>query len=642
MDENNRNFLLAIVLSIGVLFAWQFFFVPHPHPGDQKPPAEQTQVQPGPAGPAQPGTETPGTETPAIGGGTQPGGGAVAVLTRAEALALSPRIVIDTPSLKGSIALKGGRIDDLTLMDYRETVEPGSPNVVLLSPAGGPLPYYADYGWAGADKDLVLPTADTLWTAANSGALTPQSPVTLAYDNGKGLKFTRTITVDDKYMFTVTDAVTNSSAAPVAISPYGLVYREQIPPKTSYWILHEGLIGVFDESYEPLTYKKAMALNGTQMKFTSKSGWLGIADKYWATVLVPPQDKGFNVQFTGTTVGEQGQFRTDFVMNPLEVAPGATAESKNQLFAGAKEVHLVDAYAKSNSIPKFDLLIDWGWFYFLTRPMFYALDFFYKLVGNFGVAILIVTFCIKLVLFPLANKSYVSMSKMKKLGPEMQRIKERYAEDRVRQQQAMMELYKKEKVNPASGCLPILVQIPVFFSLYKVLFVTIEMRHAPFFGWIKDLSAPDPTSVFNLFGLLPFDPAHVPMIGHFLLIGAWPLIMGVTMWAQMKLNPAPPDPMQQKVFTWMPVFFTFLLAGFPAGLVIYWAWNNSLSVLQQSVIMSRQGVEIPLFENLGLTKFKNRRAKSEPKSVKGETVAAKRKTKSVKSEKLDAESETKS
>jgi YidC/Oxa1 family membrane protein insertase len=644
MDENNRNFLLAIVLSIGVLFAWQVFFVPRPHPGEQKSPADQTQVQPGPAGPSR-----PGTQTPPIAGGTQPGRAATALLTREEALAASPRIAIDTPSLKGSIALKGGRIDDLMLMDYRETVDPGSPHVVLLSPAGGPLPYYTEYGWAGADKDLSLPTANTLWTAANSGALTPQSPVTLTYDNGKGLKFTRTITVDDKYMFTVTDAVTNAGADPVAISPYGLVYREQIPPKTSYWILHEGLIGVADQgvswcgTFVPSAlcqtpYKKAMALNGTQMKFTSKSGWLGITDKYWATVLVPPQDKGFNAQFTGTTLGDQGQFWTDFVMSPLEVAPGATAESKNQLFAGAKEVHLVDAYAKSNNIPKFDLLIDWGWFYFLTRPMFYALDFFYKLVGNFGIAILIVTLCIKLVLFPLANKSYVSMSKMKKLGPEMQRIKVRYGEDRVRQQQAMMELYKKEKVNPASGCLPILVQIPVFFSLYKVLFVTIEMRHAPFFGWIRDLSAPDPTSVFNLFGLLPYDPSQVPMIGHFLAIGAWPLIMGVTMWAQMKLNPAPPDPVQQKVFAWMPVFFTFLLAGFPAGLVIYWAWNNTLSVIQQSVIMSRQGVEIPLLENLGI----KRGAKSAASTVEGGLKKSKRQAKNAKGEAQKAKSESES
>ena len=296
-------------------------------------------------------------------------------------------------------------------------------------------------------------------------------------------------------------------------------------------------------------------------------------------------------------------------MDPVTIQPGATSEVKGNVFAGAKEVNVVDGYAKTYDIPKFDLLIDWGWFYFLTKPMFFALDFFYKLVGNFGVAILIVTLCIKLVLFPLANKSYVAMSKMKKLGPEMQKIKERYADDKMRQQQAMMELYKKEKVNPASGCLPIVVQIPVFFSLYKVLFVTIEMRHAPFFGWIHDLSAPDPTSVFNLFGLIPWNP---PMV---LMIGAWPIIMGSTMWVQMKLNPAPPDPIQQKIFTWMPVFFTYLLASFPAGLVIYWAWNNTLSVIQQSVIMARQGVEIPLLENLGI------KPKKTPEEEKAEQVA---------------------
>jgi YidC/Oxa1 family membrane protein insertase len=343
-------------------------------------------------------------------------------------------------------------------------------------------------------------------------------------------------------------------------------------------------------------------------------GWLGIADKYWATVLVPPQGQNFKAQFNGAAVGDEGHFRADFVMTPRDLAPGATTETKNLMFAGAKEVNLVDKYGEKYAIPKFDLLIDWGWFYFLTKPMFYTLDFFYKLVGNFGLAILIVTLCIKIILFPLANKSYVSMSKMKLLGPEMQRIKERYAEDKMRQQQAMMELYKKEKVNPASGCLPILVQIPIFFALYKVLFVTIEMRHAPFYGWIKDLSAPDPTNIFNLFGLLHFDPTQVPVIGHFLVIGIWPLIMGVTMWVQMKLNPAPPDPVQAKMFAWMPVFFTFLLGGFPAGLVIYWAWNNTLSVIQQSVIMARQGVEIPLLENLGIKKRPTKRAKGESNS----------------------------
>jgi len=435
--------------------------------------------------------------------------------------------------------------------------------------------------------------------------------VTLSYDNGKGLKFTRTIALDDKYMFTIDDTVANTGSDSVTLYPYALVSRHETPKVQGFYILHEGLIGVVDDGgLEEISYKKAV--ENPPATFKSQNGWLGITDKYWATVVIPEQGKGFDAKFSGTQSEGRDRFQTDYLMGPLSIPAGGTGEAKGQVFAGAKEVNTVDAYASKYGIPKFDLLIDWGWFYFLTKPLFFALDFFYKLVGNFGVAILIVTLCIKLVLFPLANKSYVSMSKMKLLAPEMQRIKERYGDDRMRQQQAMMELYKKEKVNPASGCLPILVQIPVFFALYKVLFVTIEMRHAPFFGWIKDLSAPDPTSVFNLFGLLPFDPSQVPVIGHFLLIGAWPLVMGVTMWVQMKLNPAPPDPMQQKIFAWMPVFFTFLLASFPAGLVIYWAWNNTLSVIQQSVIMARQGVEIPLLENLGI-KNNKKRAKGETK-----------------------------
>ena len=604
MDENNRNFLLAIMLSIGVLFAWQYFFVPqHPPPQAGKQTAEQQQQQLEP----QPTAES---ETP--GGGNAPSAPAVAQTpsqSREEALAASPRVAIDTPSLKGSINLKGARIDDLVLKKYRETVEPNSPNVVLLSPAGAPHAYYTEHGFvAEAGKDVSVPNADTLWKAESSAPLTPQSPVTLTYDNGKGLIFTRTIAVDDNYMFILSDAVANTNSEPVTLYPYGLVSRHGLPDNKAYYILHEGLIGVVEDgSLEEVTYKKA--LDHPPATFKSKSGWLGITDKYWAAVVVPEQGKVFEARFAGTPAEPaRERFQTDYLMAPLTIAAGGKAETKGYVFAGAKEVNLVDGYATRYSIPKFDLLIDWGWFYFLTKPMFFALDFFYKLVGNFGVAILIVTLLIKLVLFPLANKSYVSMSKMKKLAPEMQRIKERFGDDRMRQQQAMMELYKKEKVNPASGCLPILVQIPVFFALYKVLFVTIEMRHAPFFGWIKDLSAPDPTTIFNLFGLIPWHPPEM------LMIGIWPLIMGCTMFMQMRLNPAPPDPVQQKVFAWMPLFFTFLLARFPAGLVIYWAWNNTLSVIQQSVIMSRQGVEIPLLENLGIKNSKNRRAKGETKS----------------------------
>ena len=599
MDENNRNFILAIVLSIGVLFAWQYFFLPKPQQGLGPQPAEQSQVEPGPPKP-QVGVEQP------EGGAPQPGGPAAVTLSREEALAQSPRIAIDTPSLKGSIALKGGRIDDLTLKDYRETVDPTSPQVVLLSPAGGPHAYYAEAGFVGGagGEGLALPTADTLWTEASQGPLTPNSPVTLTYDNGKGLKFTRTITIDDKYMFTIDDQVTNTGAEAVTLYPYALVSRHETPPIQGFYILHEGLIGVVDGGgLQEITYQSA--LDNPAASFKSQNGWLGITDKYWATAIVPEQGKTFDATFLGKQSDGRDFFQTDYLMGPLSIAPGGTGQAQGRVFAGAKEVNVVDGYAETYGIPRFDRLIDWGWFYFLTKPLFYALDYFYKLVGNFGVAILIVTVIIKLILFPLANKSYVAMSRMKKLAPEMQRIKERYGDDRMRQQQAMMELYKKEKVNPASGCLPILVQIPIFFALYKVLFITIEMRHAPFFGWIKDLSAPDPTSIFNLFGLIPWEPPA------FLLIGIWPIIMGITMWVQMKLNPAPPDPVQAKLFAWMPVFFTFLLASFPAGLVIYWAWNNLLSVIQQAVIMARQGVDIPLLENLG---FKNNKTKA-----KGET-----------------------
>jgi YidC/Oxa1 family membrane protein insertase len=630
----------------------------HPQQQAEKPVAEQQQqqVEPGAPQPRAGGGAAPGT------GGTlsQPGVTQAPLQSREAALAAGPRVAIDTPSLKGSINLKGGRFDDLVLEKYRETVARDSPNVVLLSPAGTPQAYYTEQGFvAETGKDVGVPGADTLWKAESPGPLTPQFPVTLTYDNGKGLIFTRTVSVDDNYMFTLTDAVANTTSDPVTLHPYGLVSRDGLPHTQAYYILHEGLIGLVDHAVDcghifrstlcDVAYKSAI---GKLFIFKSTSGWLGITDKYWAAVLVPEQGKAFEGRFRGTP-GEPGRerFQTDYLLGPVTVAAGGKAETKGFMFAGAKEVNLVDNYEKAYSIPKFDLLIDWGWFYFLTKPMFFALDFFFKLVGNFGVAILIVTFTIKLVLFPLANKSYVSMSKMKKLQPELVRLKERYGDDRMRQQQAMMELYKKEKVNPASGCLPILVQIPVFFALYKVLFVTIEMRHAPFFGWIKDLSAPDPTNIFNLFGLLPFDPSQVPVVGHLLMIGVWPLIMGLTMFVQMRLNPAPPDPVQQKVFAWMPLFFTFLLASFPAGLVIYWAWNNTLSVIQQSVIMSRQGVEIPLFDNLGLKKFLSKgtpkSAESDPESPKVETKTLKRQAKrakaaSAKAETKSAEGETES
>jgi YidC/Oxa1 family membrane protein insertase len=633
MDENNRNFILAIVLSIGVLFAWQYYFVPPHAPQQHQTGTHAPEPQPQSPQQAQPGPPRAPGETPAIGGAPPPGLGQPQLQSREAALAAGPRVPIDTPSLKGSINLKGARLDDLVLKKFRETVEPNSANVVLLSPAGTPHAYYTEHGFvAEPGEDIALPGPDTVWQAESSGPLTPRSPATLTYDNGQGLVFTRTIAVDDNYMFTVSDAVANNGSRPVTLRPSGLVSRQGLPPSQAYYILHEGLIGVLDGSLEEIPYKKAVGQ--PPATFKSNSGWLGITDKYWAAVVVPGQGKPFEARFAESGSPGPERFQTDYVMAPLAIPPGGSAETKANVFAGAKEVNVVDGYAAKYGIPKFDLLIDWGWFYFLTKPMFFALDFFFKLVGNFGLAILIVTLIIKLVLFPLANKSYVAMSKMKILQPEMQRIKERFADDRMRQQQAMMELYKKEKANPAAGCLPVLVQIPVFFALYKVLFVTIEMRHAPFFGWIKDLSAPDPTSIFNLFGLIPVQ------LPDFLMIGIWPLIMGATMFVQMRLNPAPPDPVQQKVFAWMPLFFTFLLARFPAGLVIYWAWNNLLSVIQQSVIMSRQGVEIPLLENLGLKKTAAKRQSEVAASEADASSPVKRRAKVAKAEAKSADTKT--
>jgi len=519
-------------------------------------------------------------------------------VTRDAALAASPRVPIATDSVQGSIALKGGRIDDLALVKFRETVDPKSPPIVLLSPSGSPEPFYAEFGWTNAaGASLKVPTADTLWTQASSGALGIGHPVTLTYDNGQGLEFRRTVAVDDKYLFTIKDEVANKSDKAISLFPFALISRHGTPKTLGYYILHEGLIGKFgDKGSEEVTYKsidekKDIAYNAT-------NAWLGITDKYWAAVLLPKTDAHVIANFRADKVGTLETYQTDYLLDARTIAPGATATADARLFAGAKEVKVVNDYEKQLNLNHFDLLIDWGWFYFITKPLFSLIDYIYRLVGNFGVAILIVTVLIKGLFFPLANKSYASMAKMKAVQPQMAALKARYPDDKAKQQQELMALYKKEKINPLAGCLPIAIQIPVFFSLYKVLFVTIEMRHAPFFGWIHDLSAPDPTNVFTLFGLIPFDPTTVPVVGSFLHLGAWAIIMGITMWAQMKLNPAPPDPTQQMIFNWMPLIFTFMLATFPAGLVIYWAWNNSLSVAQQSIIMRKHGAKIELIDNI--------------------------------------------
>lgn len=596
---DNKNTILAVVLSALVLLGWQYFFaVPQEKARqEQLQGQQQKQSAPTPAQPGQPVQPPAQTGAPQVPGQASPPTAAVLV-DRTAALASSPRVPIATGSLQGSIALKGGRVDDLALVKFRETVDPKSPPIVLLSPSGTADPFYAEFGWTGtAGANVKLPTSETVWKQVGSGALSVSHPVTLTYDNDEGLEFRRTIAVDDKYVFTIKDEVTNKGASPISLFPYALISRHGTPKTAGYYILHEGLIGVLGDSglqeytYKNITEKKAV-------NFDVTNGWLGITDKYWAAVLLPDTAARLKARFSTGMLGNLPTYQTDYLLDAQTVAPGATASANARLFAGAKEVAVINEYDKRLKLNRFDLLIDWGWFYFITKPLFIAIDYLYRLVGNFGLAILIVTVLIKIAFFPLANKSYASMAKMKAVQPQMTALRERFVNDKARQQQELMELYKREKINPLAGCLPIVIQIPVFFSLYKVLFVTIEMRHAPFFGWIHDLSAQDPTNIFNLFGLIPFDPTVLPLIGSFLHLGAWPLIMGVTMWVQMKLNPAPPDPTQQMIFNWMPLIFTFMLANFPAGLVIYWAWNNSLSVLQQSVIMRKHGAKIELFDNL--------------------------------------------
>jgi len=601
---NDKNTIIAIVLSAIVLIGWQYF-IGGPQMEKQRQEAQLKQQQ------TQQQTPAPGTQgaTPAPAPGTAPAPGAAPqapgtaapgaqVITREAALAASPRVQIDTPALKGSIALKGARIDDLALVKYRETVDPKSPAVVLLAPSGTEHPFYAEFGWVpGAGITAKLPDADTVWTQEGSGALAVGHPITLTFDNGEGLTFRRTIAVDDKYLFTAKDEVTNKGEKPVSLYPYALISRHGTPETSGYYILHEGLIGVIgDKGLQEETYKKMEDKKSESWKATN--AWLGFTDKYWAATLLPNTDAALTARFSAGNIGTLRTFQTDYLLDAQTIAPGATGSADMRLFAGAKEVATIDGYDKALNLNRFELLIDWGWFYFITKPMFKAIDFFFHLVGNFGVAILIVTVLVKILFFPLANKSYASMAKMKAVQPEMVNIRERYADDKMKQQQALMELYKKEKINPLAGCLPIAIQIPVFFSLYKVLFITIEMRHAPFFGWIRDLSAPDPTNIFNLFGLIPVDPTMLPVFGHFLHLGFWPIIMGITMFFQMKLNPAPPDPTQKMIFDWMPLIFTFMLAGFSAGLVIYWAWNNTLSVCQQAFIMNRHGAKIELWGNL--------------------------------------------
>lgn len=570
-----RNLILAVGLSMAVFVAWFFLF---PQPDKSKEVAQQ-QAQ---------ATATVPTPT-----GT--GGVAFQHVNREAALALDPaRVKIDTAAVDGSIRLKGARFDDLNLRRYRTEVDKNSPEINLLQPVGVMHPHYAEFGWVGdAGQGAVLPTADTEWTQTGGDTLSFGKPVTLQWDNGQGLVFTRTISIDEDYLATITDSVENKTGAPVKLFPYGALVRGGVPFFHEIWVVHQGMIGVMNGTLKEIDYSEIVAEGARINSHDTTGGWLGFTDHYWMTALAPDQGEPVAATFRAANQGTWERYQSDFVYKTArDIAPGAKTEVTHHLFAGAKVVSVIDRYAESPGIQRFDLAVDWGWFFFLTKPIFLALDWLFSLVGNFGVALLLLTVGLKALFYPLANKSYEMMAKMKKIQPEMMALRERWKDDPPKQQQEMMALYRREKANPVSGCLPMLLQIPVFFSLYKVLYVTIEMRHAPFFGWIQDLSAPDPTSIFNLFGLLPYAlPAA-------LVIGAWPILNGMVMWVQMKMNPPAPDPVQQKIFGYMPWIFMFMLAAFPAGLVIYWAWNGILSIAQQYVIMRRMGAEIHLFDNL--------------------------------------------
>ena len=600
MRDDQKNLFLAMGLSLLVIMGWQYFYAT-PKLDRARETTSQVQNQTIPVAPGA--AQSPATGVaPAALPGALPGAAPTAPeveLTRVAALAVSPRVTIDTPSLKGSIALKGGRIDDVALKGYRDTVDPTSPNVVLLSPAGSPHPYYAETGFIGQPgSTAATPKGDTLWSA-DANTLTDKKPLTLSWDNGAGLLFKRTISIDDRYMFSIKDSVENKGAEAVSLFPYALVSRRGKPELAGYAVLHEGFVGVVGDSrVQEYTYDQVEKETKSTRLYEGVAGWLGLTDKYWATAVIPHQTKNFKGRFTASGATAIKTYQTDILGDAISVAPGATEASTAQIFAGAKETRTIDGYQASLGIKNFDLMIDWGWFYFITKPLFWLIDWIYKFVGNFGVAILAVTVLVKGLFFPLANRSYMSMAKMKAVQPQMEEIKKRYPDDKAKQQQEFMALYKKEGVNPVAGCLPIMLQIPVFFALYKVIFITIEMRQAPFFGWIKDLSAPDPTNIFTLFGLIPFDPTQLPVIGQFLHLGIWPILMGVSMFIQMKMNPEPTDPIQKQMFAYMPVIFTFMLGAFPAGLVIYWTWNNLLSVTQQGLIMKKAGVKVELWDNL--------------------------------------------
>ncbi|HUW79334.1 MAG TPA: membrane protein insertase YidC [Acidocella sp.] len=573
MDQ--KRLMLALALSLGIMLVFQFVFskyLPHPAPGPTQTTAQTQQAA--------------GTTPPQAAGA--PGATGTAKPPRVPGL----RLAVDAPKISGSIALTGAMFDDVVLKDYHETTAKDSPLVQVMGRPGSSKPSYAQFGWTAVGS-VKVPDDVTPWTATK-GPLTPQNPVTLSWDNGQGLTFQLLLSVDDNYMFSVQQQVVNHTGAAVKLYPWSRVVRDYVPEGPTSYILFDGPLGVFNNTLKQVSYKSIKsdgqkAPNGQAFTETSRGGWIGITDKYWLTAIAPDQSANLtgSMSYGTATDGDGGAYQTSFITAaPLTIAPGATGSLGSHLFTGAKVVKILDAYQSQYGIPNLYKAVDFGHLYIITKPIFLALDWLNSLLGNFGLAIMVFTVGVKLLFFPLASYSYRSMGKMKLVQPKIKAIRERLKDDNAKQQQEIMALYKEEKINPASGCLPMLVQIPVFFSLYKVIFITIEMRQAPFYGWIHDLSAPDPTNLFNLFGLIPFDPT---MISPLLHLGALPIIMGFTMFLQQRLNPAPADPVQARMFQFMPIIFTFVLARSPAGLVLYWAWNNLLSVGQQWLIMRQAG-----------------------------------------------------
>jgi YidC/Oxa1 family membrane protein insertase len=560
----NRNVIIAVILSTAILIGWSMYFE-NPDEAQRKRLELQGKTE------TQTNIQKPETPQTAKANPTK-------AISRSDALKETDRVFIENSNLSGSISLRGALIDDIILKNYRENLDKSSKPIVVLSPKKSEDGYFVESGWATTKSDVKVPDNNSVWLIREGKKLTPTSPVTLEWNNREGVVFSKKIEVDDKYLFKITETIRNEKSKTIELFHYSQITKNTKPNTENFYILHEGLIGVVDKNLKEETYS---TIEKEKKTYTGKSGWFGITDKYWMSAIIPESGKSFKGEYSFAN-----SYKANFIISEPTIAnPQKSTSNTLKIFIGAKEVYPIDNYTEKEKIDRFDLSIDWGWFYFITKPLFFVIDYIFKIVGNFGVAIIILTLLVRILFFPLNNYSFKSMAKMKVLQPEMLRIKELYKDDMKRTQQEMMALYKREKVNPLSGCLPILVQIPIFFAVYKMLFVTLEMRHAPFFGWIKDLSAADPTTIFNLFGLIPWNPPS------FLMIGVWPILMGITMYFQMKLNPTPPDPIQAKIFAFFPLIMTVMLATFPSGLVVYWTVSNVLTMAQQYYIMKKTTVK---------------------------------------------------